>query len=113
MKKINIYINPSSLALTSEQILELNKIGPHRLFENYLSYALQSQAGGGLKGVHARIYAKLLERLDNTLDSVSVDFEDAEFELIEKAFFDEQVAWQPGQIRALAAYQKAIIDAKG
>lgn len=111
MKNLDINVNFGKLNLDPKGEKELSELGKHNLFEQYLSQALSTKDNGrGVKGIAGRILVRILDKLDTARQSQSliIPLEEAEFELIQSAFNDDETGWAPAQWRLVAQYQEMI-----
>lgn len=112
MKTFEFAVDLTKLKLTEADRELFQKDNQRTVFENVLNQALQMKSPNGLPTKEGRILSRICDKLDRAEEG-KLELEEAEFDLIEDAFFNDKAQFQPAQYRLISQYQLAIEKAKG
>lgn len=105
MKYMRINVDASKLRGVSDAEKERITKDPRELFEIMLNQYLSARFQRGLSGPRNRALARVLQKLDKLEEgSITLELEDAEFDLIKDAFMHDESFIRPEHTRLIAMY---------
>lgn len=104
--EFNFDVDLEALKLTAveRRVIEQNGVGT--IFEGLLTGLLNQKFPEGLKGSERKSFNRILRKLDES-ESVSIELESAEVDLL-KSVFNEETAVPPQSVRLFSAFEAKV-----